>query len=67
MKIIEMTIRHLQMELKSPFTTSFGTFTTKNFLLLEAKDEAGTIGCVNLLPSTPLGITKRRLKRIGIC
>ncbi|KYG90558.1 o-succinylbenzoate synthase [[Bacillus] sp. KCTC 13219] len=44
MKIIEMTIRHLQMELKSPFTTSFGTFTTKNFLLLEAKDEAGTIG-----------------------
>lgn len=39
-----MTIRHLQMELKSPFTTSFGTFTTKNFLLLEAKDEAGTIG-----------------------
>lgn len=39
-----MTIRHLQMELKSPFTTSFGTFTTKNFLLLEAKDESGTIG-----------------------
>lgn len=44
MKITEMTIRHLQMELKSPFTTSFGTFTTKNFLLLEAKDESGTIG-----------------------
>ncbi|WP_042476349.1 o-succinylbenzoate synthase [Bacillus ndiopicus] len=44
MKITEMTIRHLQMELKSPFTTSFGTFTTKNFLLLEAKDESGKIG-----------------------
>lgn len=44
MKITDITIRHLQMELKNPFTTSFGTFTTKDFLLLEAKDEAGTIG-----------------------
>lgn len=44
MKITEITIRHLQMKLKSPFTTSFGTFTNKNFLLLEAKDESGTIG-----------------------
>ncbi|MEC5423841.1 o-succinylbenzoate synthase [Virgibacillus sp. C22-A2] len=44
MKITEITIRHLQMKLKAPFTTSFGTFTTKEFLLLEAKDEAGTVG-----------------------
>lgn len=44
MKITEMTIRHLQMKLKAPFTTSFGTFTNKDFLLLEAKDESGTIG-----------------------
>ena len=44
MKITEITIRHLQMKLKAPFTTSFGTFTNKDFLLLEAKDEAGTIG-----------------------
>lgn len=44
MKITEITIRHLQMKLKAPFTTSFGTFTNKDFLLLEAKDEDGTIG-----------------------
>ncbi|WP_067727887.1 o-succinylbenzoate synthase [Oceanobacillus damuensis] len=44
MKITEITIRHLQMKLKAPFTTSFGTFTTKEFLLLEARDEAGTVG-----------------------
>jgi O-succinylbenzoate synthase len=44
MKIKNITIRHLQMELKAPFTTSFGTFTHKNFLLLEAVDEDGTVG-----------------------
>lgn len=44
MKITEITIRHLQMKLKAPFTTSFGTFTNKDFLLLEARDEAGTVG-----------------------
>ncbi|MCT1901637.1 o-succinylbenzoate synthase [Oceanobacillus sojae] len=44
MKIKEITIRHLQMKLKAPFTTSFGTFTNRDFLLLEAKDEDGTIG-----------------------
>lgn len=44
MKITEITIRHLQMKLKAPFTTSFGTFTNKDFLLLEARDEDGTVG-----------------------
>lgn len=44
MKINEMTIRHLKMKLKNPFTTSFGSFIDKEFLLLEAKDEQGTIG-----------------------
>lgn len=44
MKITDITIRHLQMKLKSPFTTSFGTFTNKDFLLLEAKAADGTIG-----------------------
>lgn len=47
MKITEITIRHLQMKLKAPFTTSFGTFTNRDFLLLEAKDEQGTIGWGN--------------------
>ncbi len=32
------------MEMKFSFTTSFGTVKMKNFLLLEAKDESGTIG-----------------------
>ncbi|MEH7333498.1 o-succinylbenzoate synthase [Neobacillus drentensis] len=44
MKITDITIRHLKMKLKAPFTTSFGTFTDKDFLLLEARDEDGTIG-----------------------
>ncbi|WP_020007916.1 o-succinylbenzoate synthase [Salinicoccus albus] len=44
MKITDITIRHLRMKLKSPFTTSFGTFTDKDFLLLEAKEEDGTVG-----------------------
>lgn len=44
MKLNEITIRHLKMHLKSPFSTSFGTFHDKEFLLLEAKDEQGTIG-----------------------
>lgn len=44
MKIKEITIRHLKMELKNPFSTSFGTFVDKEFLLLEVTDEQGTIG-----------------------
>lgn len=44
MKITDITIRHLKMHLKNPFTTSFGTFVDKEFLLLEAKDEKGTVG-----------------------
>lgn len=43
-KIKEINIRRIQMELKAPFTTSFGTFTTKDFLLLEAIDQDGTVG-----------------------
>src|SRR5690625_5248044 len=44
MKLTNITIRHLQMKLKSPFKTSFGTLETRDFLLLEAVDESGTIG-----------------------
>ena len=44
MKIKEVVIRHLKMQLKHPFTTSFGTFVDKEFLLLEVTDEQGTIG-----------------------
>ena len=44
MNITEITIRQLKMKLKAPFTTSFGTFHDKDFLVLEAKDESGIIG-----------------------
>ena len=44
MKIKEITLRHLNMRMKSPFSTSFGTFQDKEFILLEAKDENGNIG-----------------------
>ncbi|RHW32737.1 o-succinylbenzoate synthase [Lysinibacillus yapensis] len=44
MKIKEVTIHHLKMRLKNPFSTSFGTIDNKEFLLLEAKDEQGTVG-----------------------
>ncbi|WP_044736140.1 o-succinylbenzoate synthase [Geobacillus kaustophilus] len=37
-------LRHLQMELKAPFTTSFGTFQTKEFILVEAVDRDGVSG-----------------------
>lgn len=44
MKIDNITIRHMEMDLKAPFTTSFGTFETREFLLLEAVDTDGTSG-----------------------
>ncbi|CEA01850.1 o-succinylbenzoate synthase [Jeotgalicoccus halotolerans] len=44
MKIEHIVIRHLEMDMKAPFTTSFGTFDKKEFLLLEAIDADGTIG-----------------------
>lgn len=44
MKIENITIRHLKMKMKAPFTTSFGTFVNKEFLLLEATDELGNRG-----------------------
>ncbi|GEM_PF-5091702 len=37
MKITEITIRHLKMKLKEPFTTSFGTFDDRDLLVLEAR------------------------------
>lgn len=44
MRIEHITVRKLRMKLKAPFTTSFGTFTDKVFLLVEAKDELGNTG-----------------------
>ncbi len=44
MKITEITMRHLNMRMKSPFSTSFGTVQEKEFIVLSAKDENGNIG-----------------------
>lgn len=44
MRIKEVTLRHMQMKLKFPFTTSFGTLQNRDFILLEAKDENGHSG-----------------------
>ena len=44
MIIKEINIRRMKMTMKNPFTTSFGTFQERDFLLLEAKDELGNTG-----------------------
>ncbi|PID24113.1 o-succinylbenzoate synthase [Sporosarcina sp. P7] len=44
MIIKEINIRKMKMMMKNPFTTSFGTFQEKDFLLLEAIDEYGNTG-----------------------
>ncbi|MBE1556713.1 o-succinylbenzoate synthase [Sporosarcina limicola] len=44
MIIKEINIRKMKMMMKHPFTTSFGTFQEKEFMLLEVKDELGNTG-----------------------
>jgi O-succinylbenzoate synthase len=44
MRVKEVSLRHVKMKLKSPFSTSFGTFEDKDFLLLEAIDANGISG-----------------------
>ncbi len=44
MLIKEVNVRKMKMMMKTPFTTSFGTFQEKDFLLAEVKDELGNSG-----------------------
>ncbi|SHT16481.1 mandelate racemase/muconate lactonizing protein [Mycobacteroides abscessus subsp. abscessus] len=44
MRLREVKLRHVRMKMKFPFSTSFGTFEDKEFILLEAKDENGESG-----------------------
>ncbi|MET3574969.1 o-succinylbenzoate synthase [Bhargavaea ullalensis] len=44
MKIQEIRMRHMEMRMKNPFTTSFGTMQDKPFLLVEVRDEEGNSG-----------------------
>jgi len=43
-KVEKITLRHIKMPMKAPFSTSFGTVDEKELLLIEAKDEAGITG-----------------------
>jgi o-succinylbenzoate synthase len=44
MRLREVILRHVRMKMKFPFSTSFGTFEDKEFILLEAMDENGESG-----------------------
>lgn len=44
MKLVEVVLYEVEMKMKTPFTTSLGTMQNKKFIVLEAKDEDGTIG-----------------------
>lgn len=66
MIIKEINIRKMKMRMKHPFTTSFGTFQDKDFLLLEVKDELGNTGWGSQWHFTRLGTAKKHLKRIYI-
>ena len=44
MRIEKVTLRLMEMEMKAPFTTSFGTFKTREFILVKAVDADGTSG-----------------------
>ena len=44
MKIVEVIIYQVEMRMKTPFTTSFGTMQNKRFFVLEVRDESGVVG-----------------------
>ncbi|MGE6377429.1 o-succinylbenzoate synthase [Peribacillus muralis] len=44
MKITDVRLRRLNMDLIAPFTTSFGTFADKEFILVEVKNREGLSG-----------------------
>ena len=44
MKIVKINVHLLEMKMKTPFSTSFGTVQNKKFFIIEAIDETGEIG-----------------------
>lgn len=44
MKLKQVTIYIVEMHMKQPFKTSFGTMQNKRFLVVEALDESGVVG-----------------------
>jgi o-succinylbenzoate synthase len=44
MKVVEVVIYTMEMKMKQPFVTSFGSMQTKRFLLVEVIDESGLSG-----------------------
>lgn len=59
MKITEITIRHLQMDLKAPFTTSFGTFTKRISYYLKQRTRQAQLAGANLSHFIHLGTTRK--------
>src|SRR4051794_27611736 len=54
MKIKEITLHHLKMDLLYPFVTSFGAEYDKDFILVEVKNEDGlTAWAENVAMPTP--------------
>lgn len=43
-RIKRVTLYHISMQLKSPFATSYGAYTDRETVLVEAEDESGVIG-----------------------
>lgn len=44
MKVKQVTIYIVEMQMKHPFKTSFGTVHNKRFLVVEAEDDSGVVG-----------------------
>ena len=44
MRIREVIVRKLEMNMKSPFSTSFGTMQNRQFIVIEVKDELNNVG-----------------------
>lgn len=44
MKIVKIELFEMEMKMKTPFTTSFGTVQNKKFYIVKATDESGVVG-----------------------
>lgn len=44
MEIEEITLHQIKMKLKTPFETSYGVYTNREFIIVEMKDQEGTVG-----------------------
>ncbi|MFD1361780.1 o-succinylbenzoate synthase [Lentibacillus salinarum] len=62
MPITSITLRRLNMQLKNPFTTSFGTIQDKDFFIIEAADDNGNRGFGETVAFTSPWYTEETVK-----